>query len=27
LCLMEEVTSRESNQRLVDLTCKENSSC
>jgi hypothetical protein len=27
LCLMEEVTSRESNHRLVDLTCKENSSC
>ena len=27
LCLMEEVTSRESNHRLVDLTCKESGSC
>ena len=27
LCLMEEVNSRESNHRIVDLTCKENSSC
>ena len=27
LCLMEEVTSRESNQRTVDRTCKENGSC
>jgi DNA-binding transcriptional ArsR family regulator len=27
LCLMEEVTSRESNQRLVHLSCKENGSC
>ena len=27
LCLMEEVTSRESNQRTVDRACKEKSSC
>jgi DNA-binding transcriptional ArsR family regulator len=27
LCLMEEVTSRESNHRLLDLTYKENGSC